>query len=71
MEKIFRKGDRVQLTPAARATGRGPGAGLGTVCVDPNPGAKDIKILWDRHGSRRGLYYDRDLIQPAASGNKA
>jgi hypothetical protein len=66
---IFNHGDRAQLTTAARATGRfGPGVELGTVCRSCNPGARNVKVLWDTHGSRDGLYYARGLIEPAGGG---
>jgi hypothetical protein len=65
---IFNRGDRVQLTQAARAKGLGPGVELGTVCRSCNPGAWGVKVLWDTHGSRDGLYYARGLIEPAAGG---
>jgi hypothetical protein len=67
MDTIFRKGDRLQLTGAARASGREP-AGLGTVCAACNPTALHVRVLWDGgYGSRDGLYVAKCLIRPAAS----
>lgn len=68
METIFRRGDRVQLTEAARAKGLGPGVEFGTVCRSPTPGARGMTVLWDTHASRAGIYYAKDLIEPAAGG---
>jgi hypothetical protein len=62
MATVFRKGDRVCLTKAARATGRRP-AGLGTVCRACNPTGLSIRVLWDGWGSRAGLYCERRLLQ--------
>jgi hypothetical protein len=71
MGTIFRKGDRVRLTDDARAAGVAPGFELGTVCRSPNFGARNVKVVWDTHGSRDGLYCGRDLIQPAAETHGA
>jgi len=62
MATIFRRGDRVQLTEAARATGRRP-AETGTVRNRPNPTAMNVRVVWDTHGSRAGLDYARELIR--------
>jgi hypothetical protein len=69
---VFRRGDRVQLTEAARAGGRGP-AEMGTVCNSPNPTAMYVRVVWDTHGSRAGLDYPRDMIRlvDAAGGDGA
>jgi Peptidase family M41 len=62
MATTFRRGDRVRLTEAALATSKGP-ADTGTVRNSPNPTALYVRIVWDRHGSRTGRTYPRDLIQ--------
>jgi hypothetical protein len=61
---IFRKGDRVVLTDAARATARGH-AETGTVRNSPNPTAMSVRVVWDTHGSRAGLDYPRELLRLA------
>jgi hypothetical protein len=71
MVTVFHLGQRVRLTDQARASGLGAGVELATVCRACNPTALNVRVVWDRHGARRGLYVSRDLIQPAAGGNKA
>ena len=51
----FHKGDRVVLATVPRTTGRGP-AELGTVCRSLNPTAIKVRVVWDSHASKAGLY---------------
>jgi hypothetical protein len=67
----FRKGDRVQLNELARARGFGSGAKLGTVCRSPNPTAMSVRVVWDTHGSRSGLYCSREFLRKVNPGTAA
>ena len=72
MATVFRRGDRVVLTAAARTAGRGP-AETGTIRRSPNPTAMNVRVVWDSWGSRAGLDYPRELIRlaDAAERNEA